>query len=601
MRHMEERCQMRRSLRFAAGAAALAAGVAAVPAIGSLTAQATIDDNGHVVVYRVGDGSDALTNAATPVFLDEYALDGTKVKTLDLPTAASGQQRALTAAGLSRSEGLITRSPDGSYLAVTGYDAEPGTTGPAGVSLTASDTSNVERTVGIVDGNNTIDTSTGLTGATAPQIARSAATIDGQRLWTAGGNGGLATVGIGGTGPVRVAGTANSNLNQVTVAGDQLFSSNSADSRLTKVGTGTPTTTGNALTALPGLPDTFLPFGYVLLDATDASYAGTGLDTLYYVDAADRAGVIHKYHFDGTTWQDAGDVDLEEGFGLTAFQDGSIVTLVATTPTSIVKLVDNNAAATSFAPTVSTVAEAAANTEFRGIAQAPVDPQGPSIIVRKPVVDAKVKATATKVAVSADVAGPKAISGVTVQLDSATPVAASSAGGSTYTANLPLKGLLSGKHTVTVSATDADGTNEQVRSFTYAKVQVPNGNIGPGKASLANNGKVTTNGFTVVNFASSPNGKGIRTTSTGTASFKAYGRSLTLYYQARPDAGKIRVTIDGTSKVIDAYAAANAVKSQSFGGLDLKSHDVVIKALGTKRAASTGTTVVLGYIKVGQW
>jgi hypothetical protein len=592
---------MRRSLRFAAGAVALAAGVGAVPAIGALTAQATIDGDGHVVVYRVGNGSDALSNAAAPVFLDEYALDGTKVESLALPTAASGKQRALTAAGLSRSEGLITRSPDGSYLTLTGYDAAPGATGPGGVSLTASDPANVARTVGVVDGNNTIDTSTGLTGATAPQIVRSATTVDGSRFWTAGGNGGLGTVAIGGAGASRVAGTGASNLNQVAVAGNQLFSSNSADSRLTKVGSGTPTSTGNTLTAIPGLPDTFLPFGYVLLDVTGAGYAGTGLDTLYYVDAADRAGVVHKYHFVGTTWQDSGTVDLEEGFGLTAFQDGSVVTLVATTPTSIVKLVDGSAATTSFAPTVSTVAEATANTEFRGIAQAPVDPAGPSVIVRNPVVDSTVAATATQVSVAADVSGPKTISGVTVQPDDGTPVAANSTGGDTYTANVSLEGLKSGSHTVTVSATDADGTNSQARAFTYGKVKVPAGNVGPSTASLANNGKVTTNGFTVVNFATSPNGKGLRTTNTGSASFKAYGRSVTLFFQARSDGGKIKVTIDGTSKTIDTYSATNQVKSQAFGGLKLKSHDVVIKALGTKSAASTGTTVVLGYVKVGQW
>ena len=35
----------------------------------------------------------------------------------------------MTATGLSRSEGLISRSPDGRYLTVTGYDATPGTAG----------------------------------------------------------------------------------------------------------------------------------------------------------------------------------------------------------------------------------------------------------------------------------------------------------------------------------------------------------------------------------------------------------------------------------------------------------------------------------------
>ena len=89
---------------------------------------------GTVVAYRVGTGAAALSSNATEVFLDEFTPTGTFVQTIALPTSAAGNQRALTATGANAgiSEGLLTRSVDGQYLLLTGYDATPGTASPAG-------------------------------------------------------------------------------------------------------------------------------------------------------------------------------------------------------------------------------------------------------------------------------------------------------------------------------------------------------------------------------------------------------------------------------------------------------------------------------------
>jgi len=592
---------MRSNLRLAAIAAAVGAAALSVPAISGLTASATIDGEGNVVVYRVGDGGSPLTNEAAPVFLDEYKLDGTLVESLALPTAASGGQHALTAAGLSRSEGEITRSPDGRFITVTGYDAEPGDTAAGGLSLTATAPGATKRVIGIVDGNNTIDTSTSLGDSGSPAIIRSAVTDDATRFWSAGGNGGILTSTFGAGSATRVAGSANSNHNQVLIGGDQLFASNSSGSRLTKVGSGLPTSAGTSLNALPGLPDTFLPFGYQLLDLDSANYAGTGLDTLYYADAADRGGVIHKYRFEGTSWESAGSFEVDEALGIAASNAGSVVTLVVTTPDSLVKLTDTVGTSGTFSPTKSVIASADANTEFRGVVLAPEDPEGPSVLLRTPKVDAQLAATVNAVKVSVDVDSPLPVSSVTVKLNDGTAKPATLQSGATYTASLPLKNVLSGTHTVTVAATDADGTNTTTRTFVYKPVETPSGAIAPGDASLAGNNKVTVNNFNQVNYALSPNGKGLRTAATGKVSFKFYGRSLKLFYQAAPNAGKARVTIDGVASPLDLYAATTQQTSKTYGGLKLKSHTVVINALGTKRAASTGTVVLLGYVGVGQW
>src|SRR5215510_13976670 len=80
---------------------------------------------GDLVIYRVGTGGlvDNLTAAATAVFLDEYTPGGVLVQTLPMPTVDSGANQTLTASGTATSEGLLTRSTDGRYLVLTGYDA----------------------------------------------------------------------------------------------------------------------------------------------------------------------------------------------------------------------------------------------------------------------------------------------------------------------------------------------------------------------------------------------------------------------------------------------------------------------------------------------
>ena len=82
---------------------------------------------GNLVVYRVGDGSAALGANATPVFLDEYTPAGTLVQSIAMPTAVSGANKRLTASGNSTTEGFLTRSADGHYIVIPGYDAAVGT------------------------------------------------------------------------------------------------------------------------------------------------------------------------------------------------------------------------------------------------------------------------------------------------------------------------------------------------------------------------------------------------------------------------------------------------------------------------------------------
>ena len=202
---------MRTRLRVLGATAVTAVVAVAVPVLTSTDAHAARFTGGDLVVYRVGDGSAPLDNSAAPVFLDEYTAAGSKLQALALPTSAAEGNLPLTATGQSRSEGLIDRSADGRFVAVTGYDASVGTTGANGTSLTTTAPTSVPRVVGLVDANGAIDTTTRLNDSGTAAIIRSATTDDGDRLWATGGDGGIVTTTRGGDDASTAAGTASSN------------------------------------------------------------------------------------------------------------------------------------------------------------------------------------------------------------------------------------------------------------------------------------------------------------------------------------------------------------------------------------------------------
>ena len=104
-----------------------------------------------------------------------------------------------------------------------------------------------------------------------------------------------------------------------------------------------------------------------------------------------------------------GYVDVEGAFGLVADVDGAAVSLAVTTPKTLVAITDPAGASADFdadAPEV--LANAAANTEFRGVALAPTAVTGPSVYVRTPVSGAAT-AVGTSVKVSAYVDSPDGV------------------------------------------------------------------------------------------------------------------------------------------------------------------------------------------------
>src|SRR5262245_38988068 len=86
------------------------------------TAQSQIS-SGSLVVLQVGDGSAPLSNASTGVFLNTYSTTGTagSVTSLLSSGTANNTLNLLTMSGSATSEGQITRSTNGLYIAVGGY------------------------------------------------------------------------------------------------------------------------------------------------------------------------------------------------------------------------------------------------------------------------------------------------------------------------------------------------------------------------------------------------------------------------------------------------------------------------------------------------
>ena len=126
---------------------------------------------GNLVIYRVGDGSAALGTTATAVFLDEYTVLGTLVQSIPMPTTGTSE---LTAVGNSTTEGVISRSQDGTKLIYTGYRKDAGLTSPS--ADTALVTPRVIGTIGLAGLANT---TVALSDAGGNGSIRSATSVDG--------------------------------------------------------------------------------------------------------------------------------------------------------------------------------------------------------------------------------------------------------------------------------------------------------------------------------------------------------------------------------------------------------------------------------------
>ena len=328
---------------------------------------------GNVLVYRVGDGSTALSTAAAPVFIDERSPAGVLVNTIALPVAPAGPHQALTASGTATTEGYLSLSADQRFLVLTGYGAAPGT-----VSVATTASSAVNRVVGRIDSTGSVDTSTSLGSAFSLASIRSGVSADGAAFWTSGSNGGVEYVLFGAAGGGTQIAATPGNVRALGVAAGQLYgtSGSSPFTSVGAVGSGMPNTAGQTWTMLPGLPTTGAsPNQFVFHDANPAI---PGVDTLYIADSRNASGGgVQKWTFDGSTWTLVATFSGMPGgpfaagvIGLAGHRErgGFRLYFTSANGTSLGTLLDDGVSAS---PTITVLATASVNTAFRGVAALP--------------------------------------------------------------------------------------------------------------------------------------------------------------------------------------------------------------------------------------
>jgi hypothetical protein len=334
---------------------------------GTVVAAAVTFTSGNLVALQIGNGTAALSSAATASYLREITSSGAYVQMIAMPTTDSGANQSFSNSGSASSEGALSLSPNGQYLALAGYDASPGL---ASVGSAAG----INRVVASVNQFGEINTSTTITDGFTSNNVRGAVTSNGYDFWVsgAGTGGGVRYVTNGASTSTQISGTLT-NARVVGIYDGQLYLSaqTSPNIGVSTVGTGLPTatTTASLIALTPTSTDTY---GFVFLDR-DAGVAG--VDQLYI---ADNALGLLKYSFDGTTWTSQGSLTGAGFTSIAARVSGANAEIFIGSASSIYSIVDGTAynvtlasSGSSIISTGTLIQSAAANTVFRGIAFAP--------------------------------------------------------------------------------------------------------------------------------------------------------------------------------------------------------------------------------------
>ena len=339
---------------------------------------ASCDETGACVpsfsVVLVGDGSATLGSGATPVSIEVRRFgSGAPLRTIALPTAASGTNQPFAMSGSASSEGGLSLSGNGHFLVTAGYAALPGTAMVASTN-TSTGTMPVKRVVARIDASGAVDTSTLLATAFNANNVRGAAAFDDSGAWVAGAGGatgGVWFIPFHATGGTQILGSATlNNVRWLQVLNGQLYGTSNQTNftAVFSIGTGLPMTLLPAPAPIDLNPNVSSgsPFGFALV----------GGNTLYVADdnTAAKGGGVQKWTLSGTTWTLASTFNVTTtpiGFrGLAASTTGGKVTLIASTADSandrLVVFVDDGASVTS-----TVIANAGTNFLYRGVALSP--------------------------------------------------------------------------------------------------------------------------------------------------------------------------------------------------------------------------------------
>jgi hypothetical protein len=340
---------------------------------------------GNILVERLGNGTTALSNAATDIAVLEFTTSGSAIQTISFPSTGATQQ---TDSGSASSNGYLN-SYNG-FVAVTGNNSSAGTASVAGLNTKV--TSVLDNTGAVV--NRTTYPTGGPTGTPVSPFSgnnlRSAIATGSNTFYASGAASGTPNTGgvwySDGASFTQISSTATgqpTNLRNVEIFNNQLYVSSSTSGFLgiSKIGTGLSTTSGQTVSLEINMGTGASPYGFVMFDTNRDSL----LDTAFIADdRASAGGGLQKWTFNGTAWVNsyslrfdaaAGNLSAtaSSGFvgirGLTGGYDdttGAFSLFATTTETAsnrIVSVLDNGATPTTY----TTLASAGANNVFRGI------------------------------------------------------------------------------------------------------------------------------------------------------------------------------------------------------------------------------------------
>lgn len=314
--------------------------------------------SGNLALVRLGADGQALANTGNSVFIEQYTTAGSFVNLVTIPDAGS---TALINSGSATSEGSLTLSPNGQYLAIGGYN----TARPYGSSLAGTTSAVVPRGVGTIAMDGTYALASTTTTFLSANNIRGGFT-DGQgNTW---GIGGATASGISyfGTGtPATVLGV---NARVLGAVGGSLYYSSGSGTRGIYSFSGAFPTSAATATAAILTGQTSSPY--------DFAFSPNGLLAYIADDSANASGGVQRWVNNGGTWTleytlGTGAANIGAR-GLAVDWSGANPTVYATTSepnTTVNRLIAiTDTGAGSLATTLAT---AGTGTSFRGLEMIP--------------------------------------------------------------------------------------------------------------------------------------------------------------------------------------------------------------------------------------
>lgn len=334
--------------------------------------------SGNLVIYRLGntDGSSPInsTSSAVPIFLEEYNISGgvpLLVQSVPLPVTTVGSHKRITAVGNATVEGLMTRSADGRYLVIPGYDQALG--GDASNKPAAD----VNRVVALVDYQKNINTTTSLNNPNNGNSYRSATSYDGNAIWGAGSGGSSQGTWYAPLGATSTTNLGGSSFYQVKIFNGNLYGA--AGDQVYQVGTGLPTTSVSTFPNRSGTSSGALRNSFAILEV-----GTTGV--VYVLRYGTGSFIVEKFSMNypvNNNWTARGSFTGPAGSYGTAIEarvaggnvELYVVSSAANTTTAVAKLfkvVDTSTPTTAISATATELMSWPNTQNVRGIAWAPV-------------------------------------------------------------------------------------------------------------------------------------------------------------------------------------------------------------------------------------